>query len=157
MESFSWQTAVKSILLATLIAGTLDAVAAVIILGKCNYIRVFQFIASGAFGPAAFTGGKEMVWAGIGFHYFITACFSGFYILLYQSFPILRRLHLTGGLFYGVFVWLMMNLILLPRTHVSQAPITTRSVLLNIGILMLMIGVPIAYVTHRFFSPDESE
>lgn len=157
MEPISWPNALKSILLATLIAGTLDAAAAVAILGKFNYIRVFQFIASGAFGPAAFTGGSEMVWAGVGFHYFITACFSGFYILLYQSFPVLRRLHLAGGALYGVFIWLIMNLLLLPRTHVAQAPVTAKSTFLNIGILILMIGVPIAYITHLFFSTEENE
>src|SRR5690606_31104960 len=62
----SWLT----IIMAGLIAGTLDALAAVVVY-SIPPVSLFQFIASAAFGQIAFTGLSPYVWWGILFHYLI--------------------------------------------------------------------------------------
>ncbi|MEO6219460.1 MAG: hypothetical protein ABIO81_03460 [Ginsengibacter sp.] len=57
-----------------LLAGTLDAIAAMInytINGGKLPSRIFQYIASGAVGTQAFKGGKGMIILGTIFHYII--------------------------------------------------------------------------------------
>ena len=73
----------KNILLAGLLAGTLDILAAIIILAKGNAIGTFKFIASGAFGEAAFSGGTDMVAYGVIFHYLFATGFATGYFLAY--------------------------------------------------------------------------
>ena len=60
-----------TVLITGLIAGTLDILAAIFLLAGGEATRVFRFIASGAFGKAAFEGGGEMVAWGSFFHYLI--------------------------------------------------------------------------------------
>ena len=59
------QAIVKNILFSGLIAGTLDISAAILFLANGNAAGVLKYIASGAFGKDAFTGGDEMLAWGV--------------------------------------------------------------------------------------------
>ncbi|HXB93468.1 MAG TPA: hypothetical protein VNU72_14315, partial [Puia sp.] len=77
---------VQALLLAALIAGTLDASAAIIsyyLHGGHQPARIFRFIASGVFGKQATSGGTDMVVYGVLFHYFIAFCFTAVFFILY--------------------------------------------------------------------------
>ena len=84
MNSRSFSLAAKVILLGGLIAGTLDLIAAFVsawLRSGVTPLRVSQFIASGAIGPAAFTGGYKTVVLGVTFHYLIaTTATAVFYV-----------------------------------------------------------------------------
>lgn len=101
----------KAILKTGVIVGTLDALAAIIILAKMNAVGVFQFIASGAFGKEAFSGGAAMTIIGILFHYLFAFSFTTLYFLLFPYATFLRKQKLVSGVLYGLFVWTVMNLI----------------------------------------------
>lgn len=60
-----------NILIAGLIAGTLDILAAIYLLAGGNAAGVLKYIAAGAFGQAALAGGTEMIVFGLLFHYII--------------------------------------------------------------------------------------
>ena len=111
---------IKLIFLAGLIAGTLDIFGALtvysLILHKGPAMLILQRIASAALGKVAFKGGWAMAVCGLGFHYIIAYCFTTAYVLLYPYLPFLKKHKLTSGLLYGLFVWLVMNRIVLPRT-----------------------------------------
>lgn len=72
--------------LAGLAVGVLDATDGVVYFGVTqglNPIQVLQFIASGALGPAAFTGGLLTAAAGAGFHFAIAYASAAVYAVAY--------------------------------------------------------------------------
>jgi uncharacterized membrane protein YagU involved in acid resistance len=141
----------KIIFLTALIAGTLDAVAAMVVY-QIPPIPLFKFIASGAFGKETFSGGQEMVIAGVVFHYFIALSWSVLFFLIYPKIRFLSRHSIISGLLYGVVVWVIMNLAILPMTKVPQRPFDLRQAIIGAVILMFMIGLPISLLIHRYHS-----
>jgi hypothetical protein len=105
--------ALSTILLAGLISGTLDALAALVfygpVLGSLSADRLFRGIAGGAFGKAAFEEGRPMALFGILFHYFNAFSFSILYYVVYPRFSFLHKHKILSGIFYGIFIWIVMN------------------------------------------------
>lgn len=135
------------------LTGTLDGIAAVL----WNYITnpkvspniIFEFIASGVFGRAAFTSGSQMVVAGVFFHYLIAFLFSAACYLLY---PILdKRIgnKYIIAVMYGIIVWLIMNLIVVPLSKIGFHPIKFQIALIGLIILIICIGLPIALIADK--------
>eukprot|EP01035_Chromulina_nebulosa_P001669 gene1669-2247_t len=145
----------KTILLAGLVAGTLDILAAIAILGKMNAERVLQYIASGIYGKDAFDGGQPMAMWGLFFHYLIAFSFAADYFMLYKLIPLLKKHKVAAGLLFGIFIWVIMNLVILPFTNVARGPFTLNGVLLNMSILMLAVGLPISLIVHRHYAALE--
>jgi uncharacterized membrane protein YagU involved in acid resistance len=143
---------IKTIFLAGLVAGTLDILAAIVILSKMNAEKLLQYVASGVYGKAAFEGGAKMAWAGLGFHYLIACCFAAFFYILFNIVPFVRKYKIVSGLLFGIFVWIVMNLIVLPFTNVSRGSFTVKGVVLNMTILMLAMGLPISIITNKISS-----
>ncbi|MFC5408845.1 DUF1440 domain-containing protein [Larkinella bovis] len=142
----------KSILLAGFIAGTLDITAAITILGKMNAPGVLRFIASGFFGKEAFTGGSEMVWVGLFFHFLIAFSFTIVYYLIFPFVPLFRHHRILSGLLYGMFVWGIMDLVVVPQTKIPRASLQWEGALLNMAILMVCVGLPISFFISRHYS-----
>lgn len=71
-----------AIFLSGLIAGTLDILAAfffyAILFQKTTAIKILQSIASGVFKKEAYSGGAQMAWYGLGFHFIIAIVFACF-------------------------------------------------------------------------------
>src|SRR6202035_2069740 len=81
----------KTIFISSLIAGTLDAVAAILLFAKPpnlhNISMVFRFIASGLLGNTAYSSGIIYPLAGILLHYLIAVIWSASYLfVLYRVF-----------------------------------------------------------------------
>src|SRR5258708_337910 len=76
----------KTILISGLIAGTLDAAAAILLFAKPvnlhNTSRIFRYIASGLFGRQAYATGPFFPIAGLALHYLIATIWSALYILI---------------------------------------------------------------------------
>ena len=146
-----------TIFLSGLIAGTLDILAAVIIyavvLEKTTAIKILQSIASGVFKKEAYTGGPHMAWYGLGLHYLIAFIFAWFYFIIYPYLPFLKKNVILSGILYGIFVWIIMNFIVLPIVF----PLLPEKhfdfpLLLSILILIVCIGLPIASITRKYYS-----
>jgi len=154
------RAALKTILLATLIAGTLDALAAIItysIRGGKNPVRIFYFIASGVFGnEAAYSGGSIMAILGVLLHFFITFLFSLFLFLVYPKIKLILKNKFLIGLLYGVFVWLVMNKLVLPLSKIPALAPKPSQLIIGILVLMFAIGLPIALIVDRFYSSKKS-
>ncbi len=146
---------IKLIFLAGLIAGTLDILGALtvysLILHKGPAMLILQRIATAALGKVAFKGGWAMAVCGLGFHYIIAYCFTTAYVLLYPYLPFLKKHKLTSGLLYGLFVWLVMNRIVLPRTKLLIPQFQWNSALIAMALLILFIGLPVAYITDAYY------
>jgi hypothetical protein len=143
------------IILTGLLAGTLDGTAAVlqyVLLSGGSPARVFFYIASGWFGRAAFSAGKSVALWGILFHYLIAFAWTILYFVVYPKIKLLLKNTFLNGIAYGLFIWLVMNLIVLPLSNVPPSHFTTFRALMGIGILMICVGLPIAWMTARHYS-----
>ena len=52
---------------------------------------------------------------------------------------------------YGLFVWIVMNLLVVPLTRIPPFSITFAKAAENIIILMLAIGLPLALIVHNYY------
>ena len=140
----------NTILSAALVAGTLDILAAflvyAVIMEKTSPARILMSIASGIFGKAAYSGGTPMIITGLLLHFLIAFIFSVFYYLIYAGLPILRRRKLLSGILYGIFIWLVMNIGVLPIVFKGMPLPAPSAALLGIAIVIVAVGIPIAYI-----------
>lgn len=153
MSQSSSTGALKTILLAWLVAGTMDITAAVIqtyIMGG-QPVRMLRYIASGAFGTDATNGGTPMAIAGLLFHYLNALLFTLFFFFLYPRVSILRKNAIAVGICYGIFVWAVMNLVVVPTSHIGRYPSKVGLALIAMLILIVCIGLPISIIVHRYY------
>jgi len=147
--------ALTAILLATFAAATLDALAAVVfygpVLGKSTVGQIFRGIASAAFGKSAFEGGKIMAVDGVIFHYLIAFCFSVFYFLIYPLAKIMKNHPVVAGMLYGIFVWAVMNLLVIPFSKIGSRPMHWLPAIEAVLILIFMVGIPISLIIHSHY------
>ena len=142
-----------SIAWAGLLAGTLDIIAACglfsIRTGQDPTV-VLRFGASGAFGPTAMSGGWSMALAGLVFHFLIAFTWTTFFFLIFPKLP--KGSWIFYGLLYGVFVWLVMNLIVLPYiSKITPRPFSWSGAITGAIVLMLAIGLPVSYLARKFY------
>jgi hypothetical protein len=138
-----------------LMVGTLDGTAAIIdflLSYHGNPIIGFQFIASGVFGAKAFSGGLSMALLGILFHYVFALSWTILFFVLYPKLELLSRNWFVSGLLYAIVVWVVMNLVIRPMSHVPPIPLTASRVIKSAAILMLVVGSPISFVANRFYT-----
>ncbi|MDR6763317.1 putative membrane protein YagU involved in acid resistance [Flavobacterium sp. 2755] len=146
----------KTILFSGLLAGTLDILAAIfvysVILHQTTAEKILQSIASSVFKQHAYTGGAQMVFYGLLLHYFIALAFAYFYYKIYPHVPILKKNIIVSGIVYGIFVWIVMNLIVLPIVFPNlPSKEFDLPLIISVLILIVCIGLPIAFVTKKSY------
>lgn len=138
---------------AGLITGTLDGLSAslqyVIVTGK-NPILVFQYISSAVFGQDAFSSADAYGPLGILFHYIIATGWSTLFIMAYPKVSLLRGNIAVTAVIYGIFVWCMMNLVIVPMTRIPARPFNLTSAAIAAGILIVAIGLPLAIIGKKY-------
>ena len=137
----------RPILVGGAIAGTLDEIAAFISLGW-NVPRVD---AAGLLGPQVIHGTEVWVWIlGLALHYFIAFAAAAIYCLASRKLGFLKDHFLVCGLFYGIAVFLVMYLVVMPLCAFHYiGPYTLRTLLEGIIVHMLLIGLPISLCLRR--------
>jgi hypothetical protein len=122
-------------------------------------VKILQSIASGVFGKEAYEGGTAIALAGLAFHYIIAFSWAILYFIVFPKIPFLKKHWILSGLFYGIFVWVVMNLVVLPLVFSHRSPLTRVSFLTGASILMIMIGLPVSFITHKYYTsrsrPDQ--
>jgi hypothetical protein len=131
----------RAILYGTLVVGVLDALDAVMFFGLRGVrpIRIFQSIAAGLLGRAAFQGGLATAVLGACLHFFIAFVVVLTFYLASQRAPVLTRYAVVCGLLYGLVVYVVMNFVVVPLSAASAAP-PSVPVLVN-GLLIHAFGV----------------
>jgi hypothetical protein len=146
----------RTIVVAGLVAGTLDLAAALLVYGArgARPTAILQAIASGALGRAAFQGGLATAALGVGFHFLIATTAAAVYYVASRRLPVLTRRPLPYGALYGVAVWLVMNLVVIPLSAVTPRPFDPALAFIIVLVHVVCVGVPIALVVrhgdHRF-------
>jgi len=148
-------SAAKTILLSGFIAGTMDMLAAIlvysVVMQKVTAVQILHGIAAGVFGKNTVGNSTTMAFIGLGFHYIIAFCFAIGYFLVYPHVPFLRKQKIISGLLYGIFVWAVMNLFVVPMSNANHGPFAWPSAIRAAAILMICIGLPISLITSRYY------
>lgn len=145
----------KLLVVAWLLVGTLDLLAAFLdfyVNSGGSPRTLLQYIASGMYGEAAFKDASNMVIAGLFFHYLIAGLFTFFFFLVFSRIAVISDYWLLLGLTYGIFVWAVMNAVVLPFTKARHVPVfgmTFIEIAKPMAILILTIGVPLALIKLR--------
>jgi hypothetical protein len=146
----------KAVLLTTLVAGTLDIIAAHIhwtVRAGSWPTKMFYGIASGAIGrEKAYNSGSIILLLGVFIHYFISFSFTLFYYLLYPAISRVSANKYINGILYAVFVWLMMNFIVLPLTAIPRTPfVFDLNKAIGIAVLIVVFGIPISIMADNYY------
>jgi hypothetical protein len=145
------------IALTALLIGTLDIADAIIFYAIRGVapIRILQGIASGLLGRPAMSGGLPTAILGLALHFFIAATVATIYILASRKLPLSRHPLLYGTL-YGVAVYIVMNYVVLPLSHIGLRPLPPLIPLINgIAALIFCIGIPTALIARRYLPQRE--
>ena len=144
---------VKHILRAALLVGTLDISAAFIQVylqsGHSPFKPVLYFVASGLLGKTSPLSVGATMAAGLLIHYLIATTFTVIFFLLVAHRPFAREHRLLTGIAFGIFVWVVMNLLVLPLTNTRPFVFNLSKNALSMGILIVCIGIPLALLTNR--------
>ena len=138
------------------IAATLDIVYACI--SNAQYgkspLWVFQSVASGWLGSAAFTSGLFGGSVGLASHYGILFAGAAVYLMASIRFPILRSRAVACGTIFGALVYLFMNFVVLPLSafpyKLSYPPLRLIEGLASHA---LFVGIPIALCVRLWVVP----
>lgn len=143
--------AARTIAITGLIVGAMDITSAIIItISRGGTVtRLMQFIASGLLGPKAFQGGARTVALGWGLHFLIAFSLVAVFYAASRSLPFLRRQAVVSGIVYGLIVFGVMNLVVLPLSAAKPRHSLSGD-LIQIGIHMFVIGLPTALLVRRF-------
>jgi hypothetical protein len=110
--------------------------------------RLLQFVASGLLGTSAFQGGTTTAVIGLALHFLIALGVVSVFYFASHFFPIVRRWAIPAGILYGLVVYAVMNLIVLPLSAAKPRH-TLNGDLIQIGIHMFVIGLPTALLIRR--------
>ena len=145
---------IKKITKTGLIAGTLDILAASIyffIKTGNNPSVILKYISSAIFGKAAFDGGNIMVITGLILHYLIAFIFTIFFFLVFSRIKGLSKNNILAGILYGIFIWVIMNLIVIPLSNIPNRPINIVNAIINLIILIVCVGIPVSFLASTFY------
>lgn len=136
----------RSILVGGAIAGTLDKIAGFISFGLGSP----RAIAGGLLGRSAIHGGAGTWILGFVLHFLIAFAAAALYCLASRRLAFLADHWLVCGLFYGVAVFLVMTLVVLPLSALHAAgPYQLSGLMQGIVIHMFLVGVPISFSLHK--------
>lgn len=131
----SWRDIALTILLATVVAGTLDITDACLWWGITKGVppeRIFQSVASGLLGKAAYKGGAST---------------AAVYVLASQRLKGLTRRPIVMGLAYGAATYVVMNYVVLPLSQVGpRGPFVLPSFINGLMAHLILVGLTIAMI-----------
>jgi uncharacterized membrane protein YagU involved in acid resistance len=149
------QTAASVIIKAGLLTGTLDILLAFLY----SYIKrgtspqlVLQYIAKVAFGKTAFSDAAIATVIGLLVHFAIAMGWAILLFLLYQWLKLSRLNKFATGIVYGIFVWIMMNMVILTLWNNRPFVFNAESSLINALILIVAIGLPLSVIFHNYYT-----
>ena len=87
---------------------------------------------------------------GLLFHFMIATIFAAFFYLVYPMLKVNAKNVVLVGLIYGIFVWLVMNQLVVELSNTPSQPFKLAGALRGTIILMLFVGLPIALIVHKY-------
>jgi hypothetical protein len=146
VPSFERPRAIDTIVFGGLVAGLLDALDAFAVSALQGHdpIQLLQYIASGALGPGAFSGGYGTAAIGTAFHFLIAFVTAAVYYEASRLQPVLYKRPAVWGPVFGVAVYFFMNYVVLPFTAIPSSPFSLALFLNGVIGHAVLVGLPIA-------------
>ena len=137
---------------AGLLTGTLDIIAAFALYyfkTQKDPLVILKYIASGVLGKRAYSGGQGVLFAGLMLHFLIATIFSVLFFLLYPHLKKYIGNKVVVAIIYGLFIWIVMNMIVVPLSAIKPAAFDVVNALINAVILILCFGFPLVYLAEK--------
>lgn len=133
-------------MLGGLTVGVLDSLDALVFFGLrgVSPTRLFQGIAAGLLGRQAFEGGMATALLGILIHFFIAFVVVATYHAAARARPGLLLHPWVFGALYGVMVFAVMNLLVIPLSAIGARSFSAGVLLNGLLIHVLGVGLPAA-------------
>lgn len=114
-------------------------------------IGLLQTVASGLLGQAAYDGGILTAVLGFALHFALSYLIASVFYFASGHINFLTRHAIISGILFGIIVFLVMKLIVLPLSAFPH-PITFKplSTITNLMSHMFLFGIPIALATRKF-------
>ena len=144
--------AMRAIIYGGLVVGVLDALDAIMFFGLrsgATPLRIFQSIASGWLGRASYQGGMRTAALGVFFHFAIAFAIVAVYYVASRRLPVLTGHPVICGIGYGIVVYAVMNLVVVPLSNAGTSPFVLPVFLNGIAIHMVGVGLPSAWFASR--------
>src|SRR2546427_11979796 len=121
--------ALSGILWAGVVSGALDITAALIVYARFGAfsVRLLQGIASGLLGKDAFQGGLATAFLGLLCHFFIATSAAAVYYVASRRMAILVQHAVLSGASYGVGVYGLMQLVVIPLSASAPRPFSVHA------------------------------
>jgi hypothetical protein len=107
-----------AILLGGFVAGTIDIGAACLINGR-DPVFICQIIAGGLLGRESLHGGLNSALLGLVLQWAMGMIIAAIFVAASQAMPFLARRWLSSGLAYGVGIYFVMNMIVVPLSRIG--------------------------------------
>jgi uncharacterized membrane protein YagU involved in acid resistance len=142
----------RPIVLATLIAGTLDILAATILtlIRGGQPMTMLRNVASGPFHGADHMGVQGSL-LGLAVHFTLMAVMAAVFMLAASRWRRLWEKPYLWGLLYGLATYVVMNLVVVPLRWPAPFPPSPLSVATQLFCHIVLVGVPIALIARRHF------
>ncbi len=147
------------IIRAGLIAGTLDICLAFLY----SYIKrgtmpdkVLQYIAATVFKKATFTEPVVACAIGLLIHFAIAMGWAIFFFMIYNMLKLYRLNVLVTAVLYGLYIWTKMNVFILPRWNGKPYVFNAESFVVNAGILIIAIGLPLSILAKQQYTKNNN-
>lgn len=139
-------TPLQAVLGGALAVGVLDLLDALLFFGARGVAPelILHSIASGLLGMAAFRGGAATAALGVVLHFVIALGVVAVYYTASRAVPTLRRRPLLHGPLYGLLVYVVMNVIVVPLSAAPDGPKPWPVIVNGLLIHMLGVGLPAA-------------
>ena len=113
-------------------------------------MRILQSIGAGLLGEASFAGGWRSVAIGAAAHGFIAICMVGAYVFAAARLPVLVRQPLRWGAAYGLFLYALMNFVVVPLSAAPRNDLPVAWVAASV-VVHVLIGIACALLARRAF------
>ena len=135
-----------------LLAGTLDIVYACVfwaVRADIPPTRIFQSVAAGLLGEASFQGGASTAALGLFLHFLIACTMALVYYVAARRWPVFARRPVPLGVAYGLLLYVVMNLVVVPLSAASPGSRDPTWIALTVAVHAFLVGLPIAWFAGR--------
>ena len=142
----------RAIVVGGSIAGALDILFAICFAAVNGMApqRLLQLVASGLIGEGAYDGGAPTALLGLAAHFGLSYLWAGLFVVAAARQPRLIAKPVVAGAAFGVIVFLVMRLVVLPLSAFPH-PVTFQPLAAGLDLLshMFLFGLPIAVAARR--------
>ena len=149
----------RSVLITACIAAVLDLAGAIVSfkVSRGGFpVNILKYIAGGLFKGKAIEGGAEMHILGGIIHFFIALIWTFLYYYFFPKIKLLQKNYILNAFFYGIVIWCIMNLIVLPLSA-WKAPVSfqnIKEIIKAMVILILCVALPIAFRAKKYYQSN---